>query len=219
MLANFQLKWKLQVSDPDPWSWLITVLYLVAFILNLKFIAYVKSVNEKNDLSLYFFSASLLFILGLNKQLDLHVLINELAAKIINSFELGQYKLACLIIFLLIISVCLIYASRKLYNKRYDLLYYTKKLSLTLLLLISFCIAKFGMIYAAKFNKQMSTIDISTSLKVLETLALIGIIFALLDLKRNLSALARNLSRRRPLGPLSSSSAIADNTSSTDFTD
>ncbi|EDM26556.1 hypothetical protein LNTAR_02072 [Lentisphaera araneosa HTCC2155] len=183
MLANFQLKWELQVSDQDLWSWLITLLYFIALILNIKFIIYLKSLNKKYDKSLYILSTNLIFVLGINKQLDLHVLFNEVVAKIINSLELGKYKLLVLLLFITIMSVCLIVLCLKLYKKRDELLRYTRMFTTGLFLLISFCVGKFTMIYAAKFNEQTYTINFTNILKALETVALIVIICALLVIK------------------------------------
>ena len=182
IVAELSLRWKLQVSDPDLWSWLITLFYLIAFALNLKFISNLNVINKKNDKKLYFLSASLLFFTGLNKQLDLHVLLNELASKTIQKFSLGAYKLTFFWVIIIFTASAVIFVSRLLYLKRDNLHLYTKKMLLGVLLLCSFCVGKFAIIYIEKFNKNFDVINFIKPIKLLETIALITLIVALLEL-------------------------------------
>ena len=170
-LAKMQLNWKLQFNDPDLLSWIITVLYFIAFTLNAKYMFRMRCL--KNEFTVYFVSAIILFFMGVNKQLDLHVLTVELMKSILLNYNLHQYRFILIWGFLLLTIILSVLIFKEFRKKRKIFSKVSKTLLFGIGVLFTFCLIKFILVFILKFfyNPRISFL-----LKVIEAFGLVIVI-------------------------------------------
>ncbi|WDE95396.1 hypothetical protein PQO03_06655 [Lentisphaera profundi] len=172
ILSELQFRWIFKVGDPDIWSWLITLAYFLCFYINLKALAKIKNSFPKKSALLYQLSTGMLFFLGLNKQLDFQILLNDIGSNFIRLFELRQFKTQMVLIVMVLWIMMFIVIVKKMISKKDRWVYFNRYLFIGFVLSLSFMILKIISIYHL-VPERFYFIDIPYFLKTLESFSII----------------------------------------------
>jgi hypothetical protein len=88
----FLTRWLSQSGDTSFWSWIITFLYIITIVLTIYYVQKIKSQQPQHFLWLNI--SIFLIAMGINKQLDLQILVNMSGSFIARQLNLIEHRRA-----------------------------------------------------------------------------------------------------------------------------
>ncbi len=104
-IMHFLSAWFSRNGDTTFWSWVITFMYLVTFISALLYT--IKIRKDRGNFRLWIVITAFVFLLGINKQLDVQILLAMIWRYISHRFHLFEYRYV--VYFSIILTVAVIF--------------------------------------------------------------------------------------------------------------
>lgn len=104
-----EITWRPRIGDPDPLGWTVTIAYLVACGCCVMAARKEQARQVRGDLTglpwFWYVLAAMMFGLGLNKQLDLQVLLTQIGREMARSKSLLAYRRTMQAVFVFVAGV------------------------------------------------------------------------------------------------------------------
>ena len=89
-LLHFLSVWFSENGDTTFWSWIITILYAVTFLTSLYYVYKIR--NDRKSFFLWVCISLFVFVMGINKQLDVQILLAMIWRYLEHHLDLYRYR-------------------------------------------------------------------------------------------------------------------------------